>query len=335
MGPSFSPLDQRLKIKPYRQISGGLEQVVCELGIRLPYRQVSQVIRELLKVKVSNRTVKDIVDRQGKRAIAARDEEVTAAWQALEPVGRQEPGPEVLYIEADGAWIHSRETLKMEGKVGLVHQGPERVGKERMKLKSPVYVCSFEGSERLGQELYLEADKQGLERAGRVIFLSDGDHSLREIYQTHFHDARYVLDWFHLRRNLVRALRPARAELDSDYLAVCYMTLKDLLWFGEIELVIKRLERLRGMLHLATSRDAITDFKRYVINQQDGIGYADLYAQGIHVGSGPIEKAADLIVNRRCELRGMSWYRHTADGLCNLRTLYLNGNAGWNSFWDS
>lgn len=69
------------------------------------------------------------------------------------------------------------------------------------------------------------------------------------------------------------------------------------------------------------------------MNNREGIAYAELYDQGFHVGSGPIEKAADLMINRRCELRGMTGYRDTADGLCNLRTLHTNGPQRWQAFW--
>ena len=109
---------------------------MCEVGIRLPYGQVSEVLEEVIGVQVAARQVERIVDRQGKRAIARRDAEVEEAWQAPSPIGRQPAGPKVLYIEADGAWVNSRERLKMEGKVGLVHQGPEQVGRNRMKLRS-------------------------------------------------------------------------------------------------------------------------------------------------------------------------------------------------------
>lgn len=308
---------------------------MCEVGIRLPYGQVSEVLEEVIGVQVAARQVERIIDRQGKRAIARRDAEVEEAWKTPSPIGRQPAGPKVLYIEADGAWVNSRERLKMEGKVGLVHQGPDKVGQNRKKLRSAVYVTTFHGSHRLGEELYLEADRQGLERAGLVVFLSDGARWAREIHQTHFYDALYVLDWFHLRRALYRALRGAAMELGEDYVAAVYMTFKDLLWHGEIELVLERLSKLRGHLAGGQARDALTDLKGYILNNHDGIGYADLYDQGIHVGSGPIEKAADLIINRRCELRGMTWYRDTADGICNLRALRFNSAERWQTFWQS
>ncbi len=303
------------------------------VGMRLPYEQAAEVMRELLGIAVTGRQVERVVDWYGQRAIARRDVEVDAAWQAPLPIGRQPEGPAVLYIEADGAWINSREQAHAEGKIGIVHQGPEKVGRTRRRLRSAVYVATFQGSERLGEELYLEADRQGLERATRLIFLSDGAQWARAIHQTHFYDALYVLDWFHLRRELSRALRGVAAELGDDYEAAKRMTLKDLLWFGEVDLALERLERLRGQLAGAKARDAIIDLKRYIRTNRDGICYADLYEQGLHVGSGPIEKVADLIINRRCELRGMSWYPHTADGVCNLRTLYFNNR--WDVFWET
>lgn len=307
---------------------------MCEVGIRLPYAQAAEVVSELLNIKLSGRQVEHIVDRQGQRAIAQRDAEVAAVWAAPEPLGKQPPGPEILYIEADGAWINSREQLEMEGKVGLVHQGPEKVGRERMQLREATYVTTFQGSDRLGRELYLEAERQGVDRAAQVIFLGDGASWIRAVQQEHFDHALYVLDWFHLRRAVQRALRPATAELDPDYLAAFRLTIDDWLWYGEVDLALDRLGKLRGKLARAPARDAITDLMRYMRNNRDGIGhYADLYDQGLHVGSGPIEKAADLIINRRCELRGMSWYRDTADGVCNLRALRFNGRARWRAFW--
>jgi len=311
-----------------------LEKQVCEVGVRLPVRQAATVMQELCQVAMTGKQVSRIVQRRGEQAIGQRETEVEQVWRAPVPVGRQPAGPEVLYIEADGAWINSRERLKMEGKVGLVHQGPIAVSPNRMTLHSAVYVTTFQGCERLGEELYLEADRQGLEQAQRVVFLSDGDRSLRTIQQTHFYDAQYVLDWFHLRRNLRRALQGYETEHGRDLAAVAYMTLKDLLWFGEIDLALERLNRLRGQLRSAAARDAITDFKRYVLNNQDGIGYVDLYEQGIHIGSGPIEKAADLVINRRCELRGMTWCRHSANAISNLRAIRLNGQQRWRQFWE-
>lgn len=310
--------------------------MVCEVGLRLPYEQTSQVLHELRGIEVPARQVERIVDHHGKRAIEQRQVEIETLYRSPMPDGRQPDGPDVLYIEMDGAWINSRSGLRAEGKVGLVHQGPRPVGKDRAALHEVTYCVTFQGSERLGEELYLEADRQGLEQAERVIVLGDGAQWIRGLHQTHFHDATYVLDWFHLRRNLARALQPVAAELDADYIAAKRMTLRDFLWVGDVEAVLQRLDQLHFRVRSTEAREALTSFKRFLRNNRDGVVcYADLFEQGIHVGSGPIEKTADLIINRRCELRGMTWYPDTADGICNLRAIRFNHPDRWQAFWQA
>ncbi|GAB4444414.1 MAG: hypothetical protein Kow00120_14080 [Anaerolineae bacterium] len=334
MGRAFFPLDGRLKLTAYKQTTRRLERLSCEVGVRLPYAQAATVLQETLNITMSGKQVARITEAHGQRAVRWRDAELAAAWDAPEAVGWQPPGPHVLYIEADGAWVNSREQLEMEGKVGLVHQGPKRVGRNRMQLQAATYVVSFAGSARLGEELYLEADRQGLERADTVVVLGDGAAWVRALHQEHFYDALYVLDWFHLGRAVHAALQPATVELGADYVAAVRMTLRDLLWFGEVALALNRLDRLRGQLAHADARDAITDLMRYLRTNQDGIRYAELDARGIHVGSGPVEKAGDLIINRRCELRGMTWYRDSANAICNLRALRFNDPQRWADFWN-
>jgi hypothetical protein len=332
----FFPLDDRLNLTAYRQTTRRLERLVCDIGVRLPYEQTADLIWETLGVTISGRQVEHIIDRQGKRAIEQRDREVEEVWKAPVPMGRQPDGPDVLYIEADGAWINSRSGLHTEGKVGVVHQGSDPVGHNRKQLRSAIFCVTFQGSERLGEELYLEADRQGLERAGQVIVLGDGASWIRELHRTHFYDALYVLDWFHLHRNLCRALKRAGPELGKDYIAAKRMTLSDFLWCGEVDLMLDRLDRLRFQLRNREAREALASFKRYLLNNREGlVCYADFDEQGLHVGSGPVEKAADLIINRRCELRGMTWYPDTADGICNLRALRLNKPVRWQQFWQA
>lgn len=55
-------------------------------------------------------------------------------------------------------------------------------------------------------------------------------------------------------------------------------------------------------------------------------------AAGERVGSGAVEKAGDVGVNRRFKgRRGMRWGRNNADSILALRTLHLNGD--WDAHW--
>lgn len=84
---------------------------MCELGIRLPYEQVSEVLKTM-DIEMKARQIERIVDRHGQRATAQRDAELAQTWQAPVPVGRQPEGPDILYIEADGTWVNSHCELR-------------------------------------------------------------------------------------------------------------------------------------------------------------------------------------------------------------------------------
>ena len=50
------------------------------------------------------------------------------------------------------------------------------------------------------------------------------------------------------------------------------------------------------------------------------------------MGSGAVEKAVDIVINRRLKgRRGMSWKRACADEVVALRVLTLNND--WDSMW--
>ncbi len=86
------------------QTTQRLERFVCEVGVRLPYEQSAAVLANVVNVTISGKQVARIVDRHGHRAIAWRDDELDALWNAPSPLGRPAAGPAVLYIEADGSW---------------------------------------------------------------------------------------------------------------------------------------------------------------------------------------------------------------------------------------
>jgi hypothetical protein len=98
---------------------------------------------------------------------------------------------------------------------------------------------------------------------------------------------------------LHQALQAAGTELGKKYIIAKHMTLKDSLRFGEVDLALERLDRLRRMLAGGQACDAIVSPKSYIQNNRDGIGYINLFEQGSHVGCGSIEKAGDLIISRR------------------------------------
>ena len=111
---------------------------------------------------------------------------------------------------------------------------------------------------------------------------------------------------------------------------VCH-TLMELLVRGRTEETLRQLVKLSHRYPTDSLRELMT----YVRNNTDWIGdYDRLRSEGYPVGSGAVEKAVDIVINRRLKgRRGMSWKRACADEVVALRVLTLNND--WDSMWNT
>jgi len=96
------------------------------------------------------------------------------------------------------------------------------------------------------------------------------------------------------------------------------------LWQGSVDQAVHGLRTLATGLPAeagATIQKAIT----YLENHRPWIGSYEHWRQlGYPVGSGMIERAVALVINRRMKKRGMRWCRHNATAVVALRTDLLN-----------
>jgi hypothetical protein len=97
--------------------------------------------------------------------------------------------------------------------------------------------------------------------------------------------------------------------------------LSKLLWCGQVGEALRVVRaRLKSQVGL--------EFAGYLQNQRSWIVNAQqLKARGEVVGSGAVEKAADIVVSRRFKRRGMSWRRAGAEAIVALRADILNRAA--------
>ncbi|MDQ3549109.1 MAG: hypothetical protein M3439_09865 [Chloroflexota bacterium] len=75
--------------------------------------------------------------------------------------------------------------------------------------------------------------------------------------------------------------------------------------------------------------EALEDAIRYLDTQRDWIGDDAAWREaGFPVGSGLIERAVALVINRRMQRQGMRWRRDSATAIVALRVEQLNQE--WN-----
>ena len=335
----------------FAELSGGtmsqpLQEAARLSGCSWPYRAASAVLKRLSGADISAEEIRLLTNRHGQQRATqqlAEAERVCAA-PAQEPAA--EPTEQPLLVGVDGGWVGSREQRGgMEGKVAVVcaqvenlpmpshsstfswsERGPRRAPRQRHRLLRRRYVATFGPSAHLGKLAKASARTVSEDAPRPVVVLADGAQWIKTQQAQHFPHATCILDWAHLWREVRHAIHAAaRAKplsaRERDYQLYLH---RSWLWYGQVEQAVRGLRTLATGLP-AEARVAITKAITYLEHQRPWIGsYEHWRKQGYPVGSGMIERAVALVINRRMKKRGMRWCRANATAVVALRTDLLN-----------
>jgi hypothetical protein len=313
----------------------------CALaGASWAYATAARVLHTLSGAQVSAEEVRRLTIAAGTQEAAAQRQEaerlVAPTADDVRAERERAPSPpepaQRLVVGLDGGWVPSREQAGgMEGKVGVVASGAEPVGKQgRHRLTPRRYIATFESSARVGLLAYAAATDLGAAQACEQFVLGDGASWIHTQADLHFPDAVGILDWSHVERALHQAIRaacpgrPNRARRREFHRAI-----PAVLWHGDIDGTLAALVALRpsapGADPIARLEEAIT----YLTTQRAWLGnYAAWQAAGYPVGSGLIERAVALVINRRMKRQGMRWRRGNASAVAALRVREFNVDGG-------
>jgi hypothetical protein len=344
----LAPLQQGTVTQP-------LQEAAVLAGASWPYRQAAQVLHRLCGASISGEQVRLLTNRTGTTHAKLQQEAARQAVSAPQVVctmtqSAQDRG----VIGLDGGWVASREQRGgMEGKVGVIAMQKEllpsrpvpklsevtwyEIAKRarkgwrltpapaRARFKQRKYVATFAPSRQIGEQAACAADQLGIDRQMAVV-VADGADWIKQEAQRHFPQATKILDWPHLWRIVSKALRSmSTATNQSDrWRDQQSEQLRSWLWNGHVE---PAHERLTSWLAEAgpTAGKAIRQALTYLTNQRAWIGsYEHWKQQGYPVGSGIIERAVAIVINRRMKKRGMRWKRTNATAVVALRVDLLN-----------
>jgi hypothetical protein len=181
--------------------------------------------------------------------------------------------------------------------------------------------------EALKPRLWLEALRQGIAEAPKVVWLSDGGRGLWGLFDECFSNyATGVLDFYHAVQNLWKG---AAAWLDG-------RTTQARRWFAWARHRLRH-DRPDGVLaDLAealdveglpdTARHTLTTLYAYLERHRDHIDYAKYKALGLPIGSGMVESACKWLIQQRFKGVGMRWSEEGFNHLLHLRLAWVNGS---------
>jgi hypothetical protein len=317
-GHGWSAVETTLGVAGRARLSAGLRGWVVRLGALAPFREAAEVLAELTGLAPGAETVRRQTEAAGAALRVAEDAAVERTREAAEPL---DPAPGLLVVEADGAMVRYRSGWH-EAKLGLV------AGWEDGALRAPSYVAAREPAERFGARLAAEAARRGALEVGRweggvtgrgvavlreVALYGDGAAWIWRLADDRF-DARVeVVDPFHAYQHLHTA---ARALLGDGPAADAWVARRkaELATVG----VAPVLAALRAKAPTPEAAAVLRTERGYFATNAERMDYPGLRLDGLPLGSGAIESAADHLLQRRMKRAGMRWSDAGGDALLAL-----------------
>lgn len=314
-GKSFHPLDRVLGLSQ-SEPSAGLRETICDLALRLPYRQAAEVSARITGDAVSHLGAWRVLQQEG-AGVRAEDGELVESVFELGELPPDAPGPELVVVEADGTFIKAQReaTDRIEVKTGVFYTGKEPAGgrkHRRWRLVDKGCYATTGDADEFGKGLAAQGFWQvGLHHAGHVLCVHDGLDEFGQTFHDWFPHALHQIDHFHVAERLwwISGADPARhARLKKS-------AFKDPHRFAR---------RLRAG-HVAMDPDKMPELARYIEGVAADLHGCDRLPRDLRrgrmriVGSGVVEKHQDLLVGRRMKRRGMRWTRRGADNLLALQ----------------
>jgi hypothetical protein len=180
---------------------------------------------------------------------------------------------------------------------------------------------------------------QGMQENQQVVFLSDGGEDVRQVQEYLHPNSEHLIDWFHItvritvlqqQTQALLAERPEEGAAASKQIG----SIKHLLWHGNVDEALDRIDSLWIDLDLISRRSApadqlaagISELRTYVRNNRESIpNYGERYGQGETISTAFVESTINQVVSRRfVKKQPMSWTLKGAHLLLQTRTKVLN-----------
>jgi hypothetical protein len=317
-------------------------QQVLTLAAEIPsFQRAARSVEQLTHIPISKSSLQQLTCEYGARLVDIQEQEAAAmvslpagvteseAWRAI-----PEPDSEQMAVAMDGGMVNIRGEGWKEVKivaVSAVETSDEGGEEPPVRLNRTSYRAGLWEAARFANQQWAESCRRGLEKARRVVCVSDGAPWIWAIVAMCYAPRCIeILDWWHAVQKLWE-LAFTFWDQDSQQSHVWAAEQKSLLWTGDLRQIF------RGLRRLCPRGQPLPDKVRlgigYLFHHRRRMRYADFRHAGCPVGSGTVESACKLVVQERMKQAGMRWSRAGAQAMLALRSVLLSGR--WQEVWPS
>jgi len=288
------------------------------------------MIEKVIGMEISKETVRDVTEHIGK---LLHDEDTLRAKESLKNMAEikvtNNPKKTTLYIMTDGAAVNTRiEDEKgstwRENKTVMVFTDKDLIKRKNEShiITKKEYAAFIGSAEEFRKYVWDLAVRNGYGQVERVVLIADGATWIRNMCTELFPDAVQILDLYHLKENVYTYAKHKFNQDPSKYVPWAEdMNAK--LEAGKMDEVISALPENEKL------PSNVVNLRTYLENNRGKTDYPKYKQSGFFVGSGAIESANKVILQRRLKQSGMRWGVSGAQYILTLRCKVESGL--WNS----
>jgi len=290
------------------------------------FREASDMIGKVMELELNEETVREVTELIGSKI---HDKDTLQAQQEFDNMCHLEqltnPKKMTLYIMTDGASVNTRvkdangsswrenKTVMAFTDKGMIRR------KDGSHIITRKEYASFIGSaEEFRKYVWDIAVRNGYGQVERVVVIADGATWIRNMCNELFPDAVQILDLYHLKENVFDYSKWLFKGDESKYTPWAEAT-NARLEAGQVEEVIQ------SIAENITPPANVVNLHTYLENNRHKMNYPEYKKCGFFVGSGAIESANKIIVQRRLKQSGMRWGVRGAQCVLTLRAKVESG----------
>ena len=313
-GNTMFALDDYLGWKPRQQASPSLTESIVSMASAVPFRMANKMVSDLTAGVLSPMTVHRLLSGVGQSAMDDEYDRWESCFEHGEDVCDGQQQADVLYIEADGVWVHlQREDRKhYEVKSGIAYRGWRSVGDDRYELVDKRVYAHASEEIPFWEGAGIEWGKQyALDGVKLFVVGGDGANWIRSGTEE-FGNAIFQLDGFHLSRACGRG-----------YGGEIGPAIYDAIRSGSESFA----RALMSAAVPAETTTAIRDREYVESNLSNGVDWRNRVpnAPPDARSLGAMESNGDKLTANRMKKRGMSWTIRGAHRMSKVIQLSRNG----------
>ena len=292
-------------------ISPLMQELITYAGHLECYAKSDEIPNRFLSVEVSVSQVYRVTNCVSER-MRAEDNEPERLLPALAK-------EEVLYLEVDESMIHTRDEGWKEVKLARLFKSSDYMNPntESSWLQQSQYVGHFGNCRDFCEKVERVTDLYGGLQS-RLVFITDGATWIKNWITDSFPEAIAILDYYHACEHLHQFVENGMNQ-EREKRKQWFEKQKALLLESKVNQVIENIKLTKAK---SSEKEKLVKYYQSNIERMDYKSYRQLGC-GI-IGSGAIESAHRIVVQKRMKLSGQHWSRQGVNNMLRLRVCAMN-----------